>query len=482
MSRPCLSGAASGILAVNKSLRSRLIRIFDYGLILGPLLILSIVGALGGWWYLAASYDMVISGGRVIDPETGMDRVMYIGINNGKITALSEYPLFGQIEIPAKGKIVGPGFIDVSAHSIRKFDQQMALLSGVTTVLDNSVGTDNMTGLKFEVGRPYVNFGSGVNAAGLKPSAVLQPVQFSNWISRIETQLKSGGGAIIWNVPPDLAGFESELMPLVSVAIKYKVPLAVQFPVVRSGGQLTAEVQRLIDVAQSASINIILQDLLPDSHIFNRAVLAQLTHANDPQIWYTFSPYSGEILDSKSTPYSIGDLRSAQVPIFDFDSGERIRMNRRRWPATVIVMVTPMSVLNEAVLDPQSLVASDSQLDFSGRLHPRYTGTFARILRKWVVGSGKLSWVDAFRLMSERPAGLFSRTYPQLKSKGKISVGADADIVIIDPKMIEDWGTYQHPVQPSRGVIHVIVNGRWVVKKGQFMGKVRPGEFFVPGN
>ena len=482
MSRACGSSEASGGIEVKKAIRSRLTRLLDYGLIVGPLLILIIVGALGGWWYVAATYEMVISGGRVIDPETGMDRVMSIGISHGKIVALSEYPLIGRTEIPAKGKIVGPGFIDVSAHTIRKFDQQMALLSGVTTVIDNSVGTGNVTDLKFEIGRPYVNFGSGVNVAGLKPSTVVSPAQFSTWMSRIETQLKKGGGAIIWNVPPDLAGFESELIPLVSVAIKYKVPLSVRFLVARSGPQLTAEVQRLIDVVQSASVNIVLQELFPESHIFTRSVLAQLARANEPQIWYTFSPYSGEIIDSKNTQYPMGDLWSAHVPMIDFDTGERVRVGSRRLPPTVIAMVTPVSVLNEAVLDPQSLVASDSQLDSSGRLHPRYTGTFSRIVRKWVVDTGKLSWVDAFRVMSERPATLFSLTYPALKSKGRISIGADADIIIIDPKMIEDWGTYQHPVQPSRGVIHVIVNGRWVVKKGQFMGKVRPGEFLVPGN
>jgi N-acyl-D-glutamate deacylase len=67
----------------------------------------------------AQEYDLVISSGRVIDPETNLDGIRNIGINGGKISAVSEEPLTGKVELDANGLIVAPGFIDFHAHGQR---------------------------------------------------------------------------------------------------------------------------------------------------------------------------------------------------------------------------------------------------------------------------------------------------------------------------------------------------------------------------
>ena len=458
--------------------RSIVLRIFDYGLIVGPLFVLILVGLLGIWWYVTATYEVVISGGRVIDPETGTDRVMYIGINHGKIAELSEFPLLGRTEIPAKGKIVGPGFIDVVSHSPRKFDQQMALLSGVTTIIDGGVGTQNVAEYRQQIGKPFIHIGVGVNVGALRPRYPMQPADFSMWIGAIDRQIKAGAGTIIWDVPTDILAAESELMPLMALAGRSRLLLSIRLPVAQNRDSFLRFIDHIVVAAQGADATVILNNVIPASHIYVRAVLARLGQDADAHVFLGFSPYSGEIVVPNQTAYPLNELRMAKVPLINFDTGERVGRGGRL-PHTVIAMVTPISVLNEVIWYPRALVVSNGRWGLPEIRHPRYAGTFPRILNKWVVCTKKMTWGAAFELMSGRPADVMSVAYPALKAKGKLRIGGDADLIVVDPRVIEDWATYQHPVQPSRGIVHVIVNGRWVVRKGQFVTRVRPGDFLL---
>ena len=60
--------------------------------------------------------DLVIAGGRVVDPETGLDAVRHVGIRDGAVVAVSESPLIGAVTVDATGLVVAPGFIDLHAH------------------------------------------------------------------------------------------------------------------------------------------------------------------------------------------------------------------------------------------------------------------------------------------------------------------------------------------------------------------------------
>ncbi|GAH02370.1 unnamed protein product, partial [marine sediment metagenome] len=86
-------------------------------------------------------YDLIITGGRVIDPETGLDAVRNVGIKGDKIAAVTEEAIQGRETIDATGHVVAPGFIDMHVHNVGiPFGEKLALRDGVTTPLELEAG------------------------------------------------------------------------------------------------------------------------------------------------------------------------------------------------------------------------------------------------------------------------------------------------------------------------------------------------------
>ncbi len=120
------------------------------------------------------------------------------------------------------------------------------------------------------------------------------------------------------------------------------------------------------------------------------------------------------------------------------------------------------------------MVASDSFLR-DGKGHPRSAGTFARVLGKYVREQKALSLMDALRKMSLMPAERLAAAVPQMRAKGRLKPGADADVTVFDPARVIDRATFESPAQYSEGIDHVLVNGVFVVRDGKLVESVAPG-------
>jgi dihydroorotase len=127
-----------------------------------------------------------------------------------------------------------------------------------------------------------------------------------------------------------------------------------------------------------------------------------------------------------------------------------------------------------AVSSPLTAIASDGDLH-QGKGHPRQAGTFGRVLAHYVRETGALSLMDAVRKMTLIPARRLEQTADQFKKKGRISVGADADLTIFDPARVRDRSTFEAPAVPSEGFVHVVVAGVAVVRDGKVVDGVLPG-------
>jgi N-acyl-D-amino-acid deacylase len=104
-----------------------------------------------------------------------------------------------------------------------------------------------------------------------------------------------------------------------------------------------------------------------------------------------------------------------------------------------------------------------------GNPHPRAYGTFPRVIREYVIEEQLLALEKAIQKMTSLPASRFG-----LKDRGVLRKGAFADLVIFDLREIRDTATYENPRQFADGIRHVIVNGRAVLREGQFT-ETRPG-------
>src|SRR6185369_6756588 len=96
-------------------------------------------------WHMPAEntavYDSVIIGGRIIDPESGLDAVCNIGLRDGKIAAITTGAVRGRDTIDARGLVVAPGFIDIHTHGQTPETYRFYSLDGVTTALELELGT-----------------------------------------------------------------------------------------------------------------------------------------------------------------------------------------------------------------------------------------------------------------------------------------------------------------------------------------------------
>ena len=437
--------------------------------------------------------DLAINNGRVIDPESGLDAVRNVGIRDGKIVSISRDPLEGRTVLDAKGLVVAPGFIDLHSHAQSTETYRYQALDGVTTALELEVGASDIDKwyLERKDGR-LINYGVSVGHIPVRMAVLHDPGTFlpsgdaahraasldeiKQIAQGIEDGLKKGAVDIGAGFPYTPAATREELLEVFRIAGRYHVPVHVHIRGSLDGLDeaiaLAAETKAPLHVVH---INSAGTTKTPE-------MLQKITDARARGLDVTTEAY----------PYSAGmtEIKSANLDTYQGATDERLallewprtgeRLNRetfqkyRQLGGPVIIHTNTEEMVAAAISSPLTMIASDAYWE-NGTGHPRTTGTYARVLGHYVRDTGSLTLMEAIRKMTLMPAQRLEARVPSMRAKGRLLVGADADLTIFDAARVVDRSTYREPTLPPVGIQDVIVNGVPVVVAGHAVEGVAPG-------
>ena len=189
-------------------------------------------------------------------------------------------------------------------------------------------------------------------------------------------------------------------------------------------------------------------------------------------------PYTAGMTDLGSAIFDEGwQQRQGGIGFGDLQwaaTGERLTAESfaryRRAGGMVAIHSIPEEIVRAALAHPGVMIASDGILD-RGKGHPRAAGTYARVLGRYVREQHVLTLMDALNRMTAEPAGRLG-----IAAKGRIEVGADADVTVFDAARVIDRATFQDPAQYSEGIRFVLVAGTPVVRDGAPVEGAAPGK------
>ncbi len=449
-------------------------------------------------------YDVAILGGRVIDPETGFDGVANVGVLDDRIAVVTAEPLTGKQVLDATGLIVAPGFIDplTSVGAARLPSALYKVTDGVTTVLGLHGGPVDVDGMyrAMESEEMLLNYGTNVGHGALRGAVGLSSgdeeeravVATAEQIDQIVELARQGimGGALgigfgLQYVP---STSEQEVFRLFELGARYGVPLHLHIRYLGPQRPINSvkAIQEVIATAAATGASAHIAHVNSTSPKDIDLVLALLEGAAAHGVDMSADAYPWEA-GSTGLESSVFDEGFRERMSIDFEDIELVSTGERLTEQTfysyredektdgVIVHFIPTETLRKALTSPVVMVASDGAIDARGRGHPRGAGTYARFLRRYVREGGDLTLVEAMRKTSYLAAVQLEQASPAMRRKGRLSAGADADIVVFDLGTVRERATYTEPAQTSEGIRYVLVNGVLVVNDGALVEGLAPG-------
>lgn len=459
----------------------------------------------------SGTFDLVISRGRVMDPESGLDTVRNVGISGGKIRAISSEPLKGQQTIDAHGLVVAPGFIDLHEHGQEPRNYEFQARDGVTTSLELEAGTNDVAKwYARREGKTLINFGVSIghipvraqvvgHAQGDLASSVTRtpeveaalhraatPDEINEMRALIETGMKQGALAEGMGINYTPGATRWEIVEMFRLAAKYNAPVHVHL---RYAGLIEPEtglnaIEEVIAAAAATGASLHVVHITSMGLQNTPQLIAMVEGARQRGLDVTTEcyPYTAASTGLHTAIFDPGWQERMGITYKDVqwaETGERLTAETfekyRKQGGIVVIHMIPEEAARVAVANPMVMVASDGMPITGARVHPRGQGTFSRVLGHYVREEKALDLMTALKKMTLLPAQRLEKRASVFANKGRIHIGADADITIFDPNRVIDRATYEEPLRYSEGIPFVIVNGVPVVKDGQLVEGVVPG-------
>lgn len=480
--------------------------------------------------------DLVLKGGRILDPETGTELVGDVAITGGVISGISGSGIVGRRVIEVSGLVLAPGWIDLHSHVDSIAGQRLQAADGVTTALDLEAGSSPIGVAYAEAaaeGRP-LNYGfsaswqqarveavTGIPAGG-GITAYMRHVGDPAWqreatapqiaalCELLRYDLAAGAIGIGVTIGYAPGATHEEYLAVAALAAEHGVPvfthardLVEHTPTVPIDGA-----EEIVHAANSTGAQMHYCHVNSTSRQMIERVYALVDKARE----------AGSRITTEAYPYGAGSTSigaafldptrlKAWVAGLDaityIPTGERIADERRllelrqRDPAGLVVFhfldedrPLDRSFLDRALLHENTVVGSDAMpltwtdsrvdpktwpLPTSVVGHPRTAGCFSKVLRHYVRDTRQLPLMEAVRRCSLLPAQVLEEAVPAMRRKGRLRSGFDADIVVFDPETVSDQSTYTDTCRPSTGYAYVFVGGEPVISESLVCTDSLPG-------
>ncbi|TCP51840.1 dihydroorotase-like cyclic amidohydrolase [Tamaricihabitans halophyticus] len=480
------------------------------------------------------SEHVLLRGGQVCDPGTASTRTADLLVSDGRVAAIGadlSAPDGAQV-LDVTGLVVGPGFIDLHSHVDSIAGQRLQAMDGVCATLELEAGAlrvDTAYDDAARAGRP-LHYGYAASWAsarymahtGTEPEhtlAVLGVPEWQRsstskeraaWLGTLETELGAGGlgiGILLGYAPRT---DPAEFLDVARLAARVGAPT---FTHVRElvEADPTTPVDGSSEIAMAAAETGAAMHHCHVNSTSRRHIDRVLSTLDESRV-------GGSRVTVEAYPYGAGStaigaffLSPERLPAWGMapsdlvlvDTGERIadvarlaevRANDPGAPCIVHYLderaEDDRALLRHSLAFEDGIVASDAMwvhlpdgstestewpLPAGGRTHPRTAGTFTKSLRLMVREHGVWTWLEAFRRCSYLPARVLDGVCTAMNGKGHLGIGADADIVVLDPDNVTDRATFADPTRTAQGVRHLLVNGTFVVREGELDTDAFPG-------
>jgi N-acyl-D-aspartate/D-glutamate deacylase len=373
----------------------------------------------------------------------------------------------------------------------------------VTTSLELELGTADADGWYAErAGKALINHGVGSGHVPVRMEALRDPGPFmptgaaanraasaselAQILQAIERNLQRGALSVGVGLNYTPAASRDELLGLCRLAAKYRAPvhLHLRHMGMEEPDSATAALYEAISAVSetAASLHVAHITSMGLGDTANLLTTIRAARARGLDITVEAYPYSAASTGIESAIFdgdwqkrmgiSYGDLQWSAT-------GERLTAESfaayRRQGGFVVSHMIPEEEVRRAVADPDVIIASDGVPLVAPKVHPRGQGSFARVLGHYVREEQVTDLMTALRKMTLLPARRLETRAPAFRRKGRLGIGADADLTIFDPATVIDRATYDEPLQYSEGIRFVLVNGVPVVSDGDLTQGAFPG-------
>jgi N-acyl-D-aspartate/D-glutamate deacylase len=444
----------------------------------------------------ALQFDVVIEGGRVMDPETGLDAVRNVGIRDGKISRITSEALQGRHVIHAGGLVVAPGFIDLHQHAQNLDSQRVKALDGVTTALELEIGVPDVAQfLKSKEGHSLIHYGTAASHVAARAMVFGAPLsaetgeetapeilpksgvatdrpataeQIESVRARVREELDAGALAIGMGIQYTPGATRFEVLQMFRLAAERGVPV---YTHMRSAGRVEpgSSIESVGEVIGAAAISGASLHIVHINSTCLRDSMECLSmiegaRARGLDVTTEAYPYIAGMTAINSALFNPGWQEKLGISYGDLmlpDTGERLTKERfeelhnsstTHW---VLIFGNTQEIVDKVIPHPLVMIASDG-----AQGHPRNAGTYSRVLAQYVREKGSVTLMDAIRKMSLMPAQVLERSTPAARQKGRLQEGSDADVVVFDAKTIADRSTFAKPMEPSVGVRYSAMRSR----------------------